>query len=40
MTYGTPVKIPDIFRAPEAKEDEAQTRKQKQGARNEDDIKS
>ena len=39
MTDGTPVKIPDIFRAPEAKEDEAQTRKRKQGARNEEDMK-
>ena len=39
MVDGTNVKIPEVFRAPEALEETSQTRKRKQGVRNEEDMK-
>ena len=39
MNDGTPVKIPDIFRAPDAPEDTSKNRKRKQAGRNEEDMK-
>ena len=39
VTDGTPVKIPDIFRAPENKENAVQTKKRKQGGGNEEEMK-
>ena len=39
ITDGTPVKIPDIFRAPEAPDDSSKNRKRKQGESSLEDIK-
>ena len=39
LSGGTPVRIPDIFRAPEAPEDSEGSRKRKQGGINSDDNK-
>ena len=39
MADGTPVKIHEVFRAPEAPEDTSRKRKRKEGGRNEEDMK-